>query len=146
MVGLLPVFRSANSCRVKRWYVAAVALSGTSGASVDNFSTMDELDIIQLRRNPDWKAVLQVYYDLQQQAKEKDPTAESWIGRQVEVTGVEPGNLSAIHGKLIAFGFLKFDVGGRDVGVQYQITHQGRRALLGESASADDASDLAESA
>ncbi|MEI8378651.1 MAG: hypothetical protein WCJ09_00890 [Planctomycetota bacterium] len=126
--------------------MAAVALSGAVSESVDTFSTMDEFDIIQLRRNPDWKAVLQVYYDLQQQAREKEPSAECWIGRQIEVTGVEPVNLSAIHGKLIAFGFLKFDVGGRDVGVQYQMTHQGRRALLGETASADDDADFAESA
>jgi hypothetical protein len=40
---------------------------------------------------------------------------------------------------------LKFDVGGRDVGVLYQVTHQGRRALLGE-ADNSDSSDWADSA
>ena len=113
-------------------------------ARVDTSSTMDEFDILQLRKNPDWKATLQVYYDLQQQAREQSPQGESWLARQVNVPGIEPDRLSAIHGKLIAFGFLKFDVGGRDVGVQYQVTHQGRRALLGEPA--NDTVDMAESA
>lgn len=106
---------------------------------------MDEFDIIQLRKNPDWRATLQVYYDLQQQLREKTPDAEPWVGRLVDVPGIHPTQLSSIHGKLIAFGMLKFDVGGRDVGVQYQLTQQGRRALLGESAPASEA-ELAESA
>ncbi|MBS0206557.1 MAG: hypothetical protein JSS49_27015 [Planctomycetes bacterium] len=106
---------------------------------------MDELDIIQLRRNPQWRATLQVYYDLQQQAQEQTPDASGWIARQTAVPGIDPEQLSSIHGKLIAFGMLKFDVGGRDVGVQYQLTQQGRRALLGESEPSQE-TELAESA
>lgn len=112
----------------------------------DTSSTMDELDIIQLRANPDWRTVLQGYFDLQQQLREQSPDADGWIPRLTELPGIEPSLLSSIHGKLIAFGMLKFDVGGRDVGVQYQVTHQGRRALLGEAENPADAADLAESA
>lgn len=112
----------------------------------DTSSTMDELDIIQLRANPDWRIVLQGYFDLQQQLREQSPDADGWIPRLTELPGIDPALLSSIHGKLIAFGMLKFDVGGRDVGVQYQLTHQGRRALLGEADNAADAADLAESA
>lgn len=103
---------------------------------------MDDFDILQLRQNPEWKATLQVYHDLHQQLKVQTPDAAEWIARQNEVPGVEVEQLSAIHGKLIAFGLLKFDVGGRDTGIQYQLTHQGRRALLDEPEPAD----LAESA
>lgn len=90
-------------------------------------------DILPFAENPDWTATLQVYYSLQQQLRGQTPDANIWIPRQAEIPGVQSENLSSIHGKLIAFGMLKFDVGGRDVGIQYQVTHQGRRALLGEA-------------
>jgi len=107
---------------------------------------MDEFDIIQLRRNPEWRAILQVYYNLQQQQREQSPDSDGWIARQTEVEGIDSAQLSSIHGKLIAHGMLKFDVGGRDVGVQYQLTHQGRRALLGEAETTDETAEWAESA
>jgi hypothetical protein len=106
---------------------------------------MDEFDILQLRRNPEWKATLQRYFDLQQDLREKSPDSDGWVPRQTVVEGIDPALLSAIHGKLIAFGLLKFDVMGRDVGVHYQLTQQGRRALLGESEPAETP-ELAESA
>ena len=113
---------------------------------VDTSRTMDEIDTLQLRRNPDWRATLQVYYDLQQQLREQSPDSDGWMARQTAVPGIEPAQLSAIHGKLIAHGMLRFDVGGRDVGVRYQLTHQGRRAFLGETDNAGEASDWADSA
>jgi hypothetical protein len=107
---------------------------------------VDDLDILQLKRNPEWQATLQVYFHLQQELREKSPDSDGWSPRPVEGEGIETSKLSAIHGKLIAFGFLKFDVSGRDVGVRYQLTHEGRRALLGEAARPDDLTELAESA
>jgi hypothetical protein len=98
---------------------------------------MDDTDILQLPQNPDWTATLQVYYDLQQQLRGQSSDAGVWIARQTEIPGVAAEELSAIHGKLIAFGMLKFDVGGRDVGIQYQVTHQGRRVLSGEAETAE---------
>jgi len=105
---------------------------------------MDELDAIQLARNPDWRATLQAYYDLQLKLREQ-PDWDGWVLRQAAIQNVDSSSLSSIHGKLIAFGMLKFDVAGRDLGVRYQLTHQGRRALLGESEPAESA-ELAESA
>jgi hypothetical protein len=105
---------------------------------------MDELHQ-HLRQNPEWRKTLQIYFELQQQQREKAAEADPWVARQADIPGVEPVQLSSIHGKLIAFGMLKFDVGGRDVGVLYQVTHQGRRALLGE-ADNSDSSDWADSA
>lgn len=134
-----------RSYRAERWYVVDCVRSADLAGRVDTFSTMDEFDIIQLRRNPEWRATLQVYHDLQQ-LRQQTPDSDGWVARQTEITGIDSAQLSSIHGKLIAFGMLKFDVGGRDVGVQYQLTQQGRRALLGEVANADDGSELAESA
>lgn len=99
-------------------------------------------DILPFAENPDWAATLQVYYSLQQQLRGQATDGNVWIPRQTEIPGVQAENLSSVHGKLIAFGMLKFDVGGRDVGIQYQVTHQGRRALLGEA----EPVELAESA
>ena len=44
--------------------------------------------------------------------------------------GLAPEQLSAIHGKLIALGMLKFEIGSRADGVQYQLTTLGRQALV----------------
>jgi acyl dehydratase len=107
---------------------------------------MDEFDILQLRRNPDWRTTLEVYHELHQRLSGEAADFDGWMARLIDVSGIEPAQLSAIHGKLIAHGMLKFDVGGRDVGVRYQLTHQGRRALLGETANAGDAGDWADSA
>ena len=43
---------------------------------------------------------------------------------------VDPAQIAAIHGKLIALGMLKFEIGSRADGVQYQVTPFGRQALL----------------
>lgn len=102
---------------------------------------MDENEILQVRRNPHWRATLQLYHDLQQRSREASPDSDGWVARQTDVPGVDPSVLSSIHGKLIAFGMLKFDVGGRDVGVQYQLTTQGRQALVGELVAVADDSD-----
>ena len=106
---------------------------------------MEDFDVLQFRRNPQWRATLQIYFDMQEEQRRQAPDSSGWVPRQTVVAGIDPAQLSSIHGKLIAFGMLKFDVVGRDVGVQYQLTSLGRRALLGESEIAEGA-ELAESA
>ncbi len=69
--------------------------------------------------------------------------------------GVDPEQLSSLHGKLIALGLLSFEVSGKS-GMQYQVSPLGRRTLDrgiedrsvddGPSAPADEPSDDAESA
>lgn len=110
---------------------------------------IDDFELIQLKKNPEWRAALQVYHDLQVELREKSPESDGWVPRPADFSGVEAEKVSAVHGKLIAFGFLKFDVSGRDVGVRYQLTAQGRRALVGDDADSDDpefANDWSESA
>lgn len=74
--------------------------------------------------NPEWGLVLQNY----QQAQQKNETG--WVPRTIGVEGVAVDRLSAIHGKLIALGMLKFDLAGRTEGVVYQLTPLGRQALV----------------
>lgn len=109
--------------------------------------TMDEIDALQLRRNPEWRTTLEYYEQLQLQQRQADPNGDGWVARPVAIPGVEAAELSAIHGRLIAYGLLKFDVGGRDAGVKYQLSPQGRRALAGEGAATEsDELELADSA
>jgi hypothetical protein len=90
---------------------------------------MHDFELEQLRRNPAWRATLRVYWDLQTRSREALPEFDGWVPRVAAVPQVEPANLSTVHGRLIAFGFLKFDLAGREVGMRYQLTPLGRQAI-----------------
>ena len=111
---------------------------------------VDDFELEQLRRHPEWRVALKVYFDLQTQAREQSPECDGWIPRVIEVEAIDTAALPSIHGKLIAFGFLKFDLSGRDAGMRYQLTPQGKQALLGkglvEEDSYEDEAALAQSA
>lgn len=111
---------------------------------------VDDFELEQLRRHPEWRVALKVYHDLQTQAREQSLEFDGWIPRVTEVETIDSVLLPSIHGKLIAFGFLKFDLSGRDAGMRYQLTQQGRQALLGKSSveeeAAEDEAVLAQSA
>jgi hypothetical protein len=82
---------------------------------------MSELDLFD--ENPIWRAVLQAYAD------RKD--AESgWVPRIESLPEVDPAGLSPAHGKLIALGLLKFELGDKTSGIRYQVTGLGRHALI----------------
>lgn len=100
---------------------------------------VDDFELEQLRRHPEWRVALKVYHDLQAQARERSPECDGWIPRVTEVETIDPAVLPSIHGKLIAFGFLKFDLSGRDAGMRYQLTPQGKQALIGKSLTEEDA-------
>ena len=74
--------------------------------------------------NPEWGLLLAAY-----QQKITSGTLE-WSPRIVEVPGLAAENFSAIHGKLIALGMLKFEISNRTDGMQYQLTTLGRQALV----------------
>ena len=99
---------------------------------------LDDFELDQLRRHPEWRTALKVYHDLQTESRERLPEFDGWIPRVTEVAAIESAKLPAIHGKLIAFGFLKFDLAGRDAGMRYQLTLQGKQALLGLPAADED--------
>ncbi len=111
---------------------------------------VDDFELDQLRRHPEWRATLQAYQDLQTAAREQSPEFDGWIPRVVDLEGIDAKTLPSIHGKLIAFGFLKFDLAGRDAGMRYQLTPQGKQALVGkismDEEPSDEESTLAQSA
>ncbi|MEY3458197.1 MAG: hypothetical protein RL215_1354 [Planctomycetota bacterium] len=75
--------------------------------------------------------------------KSQDSEFSGWVDRISEAPGIEPSQLSGIHGQLIARGLLKFEFSGRVRGLQYQLSPQGREALgRGTLNSADDCSTI----
>lgn len=90
---------------------------------------MIDFELEQMMENPEWCLVLNHYSQLQLQAKEQNPEFDGWVGRQNKVDGVVLERLPRIHGKLIAFDLLKFQLSGRDSGVYYQVTRLGAKML-----------------
>jgi hypothetical protein len=84
--------------------------------------TSQELELFDA--NPEWRPLLAAYQ--QKIASEK----LEWCPRITDVSELAAEKLSAIHGKLIALGMLKFEIGSRADGMQYQLTTLGRQALL----------------
>lgn len=84
--------------------------------------TNSELELFDA--HPDWQRLLAAYQD------QLAATKAEWSLRVTSVDGLAGDQLSAIHGKLIALGLLKFEIGSRAEGVQYQLTTLGRQALL----------------
>lgn len=99
---------------------------------------MDEFELLHLRKNPQLLATLKVYSDLHANLREQIENFDGWISRVTEVPDIESSELPTIHGRLIAFGLLKFDVSGRDTGLKYQLTPQGKQALAGPSSPDED--------
>jgi len=85
---------------------------------------MTNLELEQYDENPAWGLLLAAY-----QQKITSGKLE-WSQRIVAVEGLAADQLSTIHGKLIALGMLKFEIGSRADGVQYQLTTLGRQALV----------------
>jgi hypothetical protein len=107
---------------------------------------MSEFELDQLRRNPAWKAALRYYWDAQTEARSSQPAFDGWVPRAPQVPQVEPANLSVVHGRLIAFGFLKFDLTNRELGMRYQLTPLGKQAIGAGEDAAEVIGELAESA
>jgi hypothetical protein len=103
---------------------------------------MQDFEQEQLRRNPAWRATLKLYWELQTQARQAAVEFDGWVPRVSEVPKVEPALLSNVHGRLIAFGFLKFDLSNRDIGMRYQLTPLGKQAI--GAATPDDMAEAAE--
>lgn len=85
---------------------------------------MTHPDLELFDENPQWRPVLAAYHEAHTAAKRE------WSPRVAEVPGLISEELSAIHGKLIALGMLKFEIASRADGVQYQVTTLGRQALV----------------
>ncbi len=67
--------------------------------------------------------------DAEHEDSPRQRKAARWIPRIQQVADVEAAELSRIHGRLIAFGLLKCELGERSAGVQYQLTNAGKQVL-----------------
>jgi hypothetical protein len=81
-----------------------------------------ELEVFD--ENPEWRLLLAAY---QQKPGAGQP---DWIPRLEAVDGLTCEQLSAIHGRLIAWGLLLFELGAATEGVRYQLTPLGKQALV----------------
>ena len=61
-----------------------------------------------------------------------------WLDRIQDVPGIEKNSLTSIHGFLIAQGLIRFEFNGRSVGLQYQVSPQGRESIARDSVSVSD--------
>lgn len=78
-------------------------------------------------------AVLAAYNSEQAVLRQTDPEHNGWVQRLISINEIEAERLSQIHGRLIAFGYLKFQLTGRSSGVQYQISPSGKEAIQAAS-------------
>ena len=100
---------------------------------------MIDFELEELSRDTHWRPVLLAYLE-QEQAETAQARGtpspngpeikpREWIPRVADVEGVERENLSKIHGKLIALGYLKFQISSREKGMCYQVSPLGKQAL-----------------
>jgi hypothetical protein len=82
---------------------------------------MTSPELEQFDTHPEWALVLAAY---------RESGGGTWLPRQGTVHGVEHAIISPIHGKLIALGMLRCDLGDRVEGLVYQLSQLGRQALV----------------
>jgi hypothetical protein len=89
---------------------------------------MLEFVLHELAASDEWRNVLAAYDHGDAQQKQANPEADGWLPRLRNVDGVETGRLSQLHGRLIALGYLKFELSGK-TGMRYQLSPLGRQSL-----------------
>jgi len=77
----------------------------------------------------DCLTVLGCYAVLDAAAKVAKQDYAGWLDRVADVPDVDNSSLTLIHGYLIAQGLIRFEFTGRTVGLQYQLSPQGRDCL-----------------
>ncbi len=90
---------------------------------------MIDFELELLNQNDDWRLLLAAYSDASRREKDSNPEFDGWLQRLSSVNAVKDERLPRIHGKLIALGLLKFQLGSRSAGVLYQVSGDGQRAL-----------------
>lgn len=56
-----------------------------------------------------------------------EESATGWVARVSQLEGVEAAQMSALHGRVIALGYLKFKLVDRQVGLRYRLTPAGKQ-------------------
>ncbi len=70
---------------------------------------------------------------------EAEESSTGWVVRIASIEGVETARMSTLHGRVIALGYLKFQLIDRQVGLRYRLTPSGKllaqaRPEIGEAA------------
>lgn len=86
-------------------------------------------ELMEFDAHPEWRVLLEAYASRLSQAGPAGPVCE----RLAVVEGLPTPALSALHGKLVAHGFLKFEWDGPRETLVYEMTPAGRHALLSPS-------------
>ena len=73
--------------------------------------------------------VMQAYADRNKAAKAASEEYDGWLERIDRMPEFTKEELTRMHGELIAMGFLKFEITGRSIGLRYQISTRGKRAI-----------------
>ncbi len=131
---------------------------------------MIDADLILALENPRWVLVLRAYQQAletlaepqsagapeasEDETASDEPQSEAdvegspkhrraarWMSRIAVIEGVAKDELSKIHGRLIAYGFLKCDLAERTAEVVYQLTLAGKQVLNHAAACSDDGSE-----
>jgi len=89
--------------------------------------TDTEADV--LRAYADAEQELSAAHPQRSDGAEAVPQPTTWVTRLREIEGVPSDQLAPIHGRLIALGLLHFQLPGRDEGVVYRVTSDGRKAI-----------------
>ena len=58
---------------------------------------------------------------------EVEESVTGWVARIGSVEGVETAQMSMLHGRVIALGYLKFKLIDRQVGLRYRLTPSGKQ-------------------
>lgn len=103
------------------------------------------MDLKLLIEQPVWQQVLEIYTELIVQAgqqRSEEDQGTRWAQRIAELDEIDGAELSSIHGQLIAFGWLTFQLEDRNAGLMYRITTAGKKAseLAKKSALEEDQS------
>ncbi len=108
-----------------------VSIRVISAVRLSDILRMINYELSQLQDNPEWLDVLRAY-------SESTPDEQGRLTRVHDIEGIAEEHLPRIHGKLIAFGFLDFELADRHEGVFYQLTSLGRQGLIRLRDTGDD--------
>lgn len=129
--------RFGGRVRLRRRAVPVVSTTRrflcSTTSTVDTLG-MDRFANERLAEDQSWRTLLEAYARAAN-AGDPDESGDGWTPRIDALPDVEDDRLPRLHGRLIAFGLIKFELSSPAKGVVYKITPKGRSQLLRTPAS-----------
>jgi hypothetical protein len=72
--------------------------------------------------------------DSERKEAEAEDSNVGWVSRIAQLEGVDPARMSTLHGRVIALGYLKFQLIDRQIGLRYRLTPAGKQVVKAEPA------------